>query len=560
MSPDLRLAALLSKGWFPKELPPAFTTESFGKNASEILSDWKKTGVFETKPLKLRRGKKIKRNSYIYDLPHSDAELLSKPKRGHERRNIAITHPIPQAILSYEIAYNSKRLQRWLSKQQFSLDRIAISHEFERSVREINFDIHSVKKAFIKSTADWLVKTDINRFYPSIYTHSIAWAAYGKERVKGHLENYKGSLADRLDLLVRACNRNQTVGIPIGPETSRIIAEVISARIDYEFRAKVSDIAVRQIDRLQDDWFIGVDSLEMAEKTLSVISNVYRDFGLEINGSKTSVDRVISIAEDAWVSEIRAFLSHKSGPISGSRLKELLSLCLRMQVQFPRENVVGYVLSVIEGNYLMPSDVGILESFLLQAATSAPIALDRICRIMINTNHFFGNISRSRIESRFTTLAERCLSNGYIYEVIWLLYTLRGLRIKLNSRMISELMESSQHSSTVLILLDMEEKGLVAQKLPKVTWESSINAEAIHTSPTWLLAYEGIRRGWLVDRNSVMKTPFFSAMTSRDISFYDAKRNVPPSRKEAMLRNIRTRKAALEARRFLQYLRGFEDY
>ena len=114
---------------------------------------------------------------------------------------------------------------------------LGVSDTDSRAIKGINFALHRAKKGYLEATADWLVKTDISRFYPSIYTHSIPWAAYGKERVKAGLDFYKGSFADRLDLLVRSCNRNQTIRLPIGPETSRIIAEIISSRIDSEFVA-----------------------------------------------------------------------------------------------------------------------------------------------------------------------------------------------------------------------------------------------------------------------------------------------------------------------------------
>jgi len=100
------------------------------------------------------------------------------------------------------------------------------------------------------------------------------------------------ALADRLDILIRNCNRNQTIGIPIGPETSRVIAEIISSRIDDDFAAD-TDLNNKDIDRLQDDWFIGVSTFEEAEDVLSKIARLYRDYGLEINGSKTSINHIL---------------------------------------------------------------------------------------------------------------------------------------------------------------------------------------------------------------------------------------------------------------------------
>ena len=59
--------------------------------------------------------------------------------------------------------------------------------------------------------------------------------------------------------------------------------------------------------RLRDDWFVGVDTLERAERILASITVVYRDFGLEINGNKTTVDRVIALSKDQWIPELSGF-------------------------------------------------------------------------------------------------------------------------------------------------------------------------------------------------------------------------------------------------------------
>ena len=301
-----RTSIILAKGYFPKELPSAFTTADFGRFAGELAEDWLALDVVKQKPAGKYQGKK-KRGSYNYIIEHSEAEMISAAKRGFERRNLYITHPVPQLFLTYELSKNWKTVQKWLSKRALSLDRITVSAKSFRGIPEINFDAHRAKKAFIEATANWLVKTDIARFYPSIYTHSIPWAAYGKENVKKNLKLFDGSLADRIDQLLRACNRNQTIGIPIGPETSRIVAEIISSSIDKEFIRQSPDLNVADIDRLQDDWFISSYTMEGAEVALSKIILLYREFGLEINGSKTSIERTSTVSEQQWISELGSF-------------------------------------------------------------------------------------------------------------------------------------------------------------------------------------------------------------------------------------------------------------
>lgn len=110
---------------------------------------------------------------------------------------------------------------------------------------------------------------DINRFYGSIYSHSIPWAALGKTEA---LKQHKAKTLDKhwsseLDRLVRACNRNQTIGIPIGPDTSRVVSELVLSRIDHELKKNGSGLKKRQVAPL----FVGLkggDALNQAQKRM----------------------------------------------------------------------------------------------------------------------------------------------------------------------------------------------------------------------------------------------------------------------------------------------------
>jgi hypothetical protein len=551
--------ALLSKGFFPKELPPTFTTTDFGANSVEIVDDWKSAKVFSiNEKVGKTPAKKKRRDAYLYDVYSAEAEVITKPKRGYERRNIHITHPVPQALLALEFSNNWASIQKWLGKQKFSADEIRVSGNFDRSIKGINFPLHRAKKGYLEATSDWLVKTDITRFYPSIYTHSIPWAAYGKERVKSAMSSYKGSLADRLDVLVRACNRNQTIGIPIGPETSRILAEIISSRIDVDFHSRCPTIQFASVDRLQDDWTVGVETLEKAENVLAVITTIYRAYGLDINGSKTSIQRIVASQQSAWISELGAFLSHRAGGLTGARLREFLNLCLRLQAEHSSDPVINYALSVIESSTIPAADIEGMESFLLKAAVVAPNSMDRICRIVLNLQHSTNKVSARRMVDRFLTLVIRNLENGHLYEAIWLLYTIRGLKRPISSKRICDLAENTHSSALALILLDMNSKGLGLAGLPKGQWEAQISEESIQTDWTWLLGYEGFRHGWLSDSKSLMAKAFFKPMADRDVVFYDEKKNIPTSRSTvAKRKNLRRRENA-EIRVMWKAIRGLD--
>lgn len=84
MNSDSRRNALLSRGYFPKELPQTFTTDDFGRNSKEILESWENSKVFGyEKSLKVPRSSNRKRGSYKYKIQSAELEIVSMPKRGY---------------------------------------------------------------------------------------------------------------------------------------------------------------------------------------------------------------------------------------------------------------------------------------------------------------------------------------------------------------------------------------------------------------------------------------------------------------------------------------------
>lgn len=66
MPSEMIRRALLSKGYFPRELPPVFTTEDFGWFSSDIVDRWKSDDVFKV-------DKNKRRNAYTYKLQSAEA-------------------------------------------------------------------------------------------------------------------------------------------------------------------------------------------------------------------------------------------------------------------------------------------------------------------------------------------------------------------------------------------------------------------------------------------------------------------------------------------------------
>lgn len=134
-------------------------------------------------------------------------------------------------------------------------------------------------------------KIDVAKCFYHIYTHSIAWALEGKEFAKAHLHDSR--MASEFDNLMQHCNYNETNGIVVGPEVSRIFAEIIFRRIDFRVleRLKNEDIVFGrdyEIRRYVDDMMIFANDDSILDKIESTIKEELERYKLFVNAAKTA--------------------------------------------------------------------------------------------------------------------------------------------------------------------------------------------------------------------------------------------------------------------------------
>ncbi|RTS12268.1 antiviral reverse transcriptase Drt3b [Pseudomonas aeruginosa] len=149
-----------------------------------------------------------------------------------------------------------------------------------------SFDYLSLEK---KYSQFWSM--DISKCFDSIYTHSIAWAIKTKEYTKRHI-GIDGVFGDIFDTTMRCSNYNETAGIPIGPEISRIFAEIIFQEIDERVEKKLLSRGYivnthYTIRRYVDDFFIFSNSNIVSNQVAHAIEAECKAYKLNINESKT---------------------------------------------------------------------------------------------------------------------------------------------------------------------------------------------------------------------------------------------------------------------------------
>lgn len=215
-----------------------------------------------------------------------------------------------------------------------------------------------------------LRQIDVSRCFNSIYTHTISWAVKSKEFAKENIGAY--SFDGVFDSLMQRSNYRETNGVIIGPEVSRIFAEIIlqsidrsieiilrsrnlQANVDYAIRRYVDDYSIFASSSVDLDDIENVVRVELEKFKLyineSKLRNFSRPFVSSLTLARADVKNRLSaakqtLASDSWkgaqklssfdhgslvhlARDIRMIVSRydvQFGSISGAVLGELRSL------------------------------------------------------------------------------------------------------------------------------------------------------------------------------------------------------------------------------------------
>jgi Reverse transcriptase (RNA-dependent DNA polymerase) len=310
---------LVHDGYFPESyvLPPCF--------------------VVKKAPPARKRYFKVTKNGNAFKPDRTECVQVHFPKTELTDRTFGIIHPRIHNDIAYDLTQNWKRVVEALIPK----DSVVTSYSFPVPIakrtpgRVGNLRIGRMIYEFIDMTDDDLVsvayrythllKADIKNFYPSLYTHSIAWALHGKALVRQpqNIHNYN-LLGNRLDKLFQNANDGCTNGVPIGPVVSDIVAEMIAGAVDRALTARIRE---RRIDcaavRFKDDYRILVKSENDARILIKALQASLKEFNLELSDEKTKVLDLPASLFREWVSKYHAIHPRKRRSFSWKQFREL---------------------------------------------------------------------------------------------------------------------------------------------------------------------------------------------------------------------------------------------
>jgi hypothetical protein len=189
----------------------------------------------------------------------------------------------------------------------------------------------------------YLVQTDIKNFYPSIYTHSIAWALHEKEPSRNDTDLFS-MLGTKLDKLFQNSNDGCTNGLAIGPAISDIVAEIILSAIDRKCSEELGNEEFLGV-RFKDDYRILCKDRNVADKLIKNIQRQMRYFNLYLNENKTTIKELPNGLFRPWILEYQPFSLKEKSSISYKTFETTLLAVLGIDAKYPDTGIIEKFLS-----------------------------------------------------------------------------------------------------------------------------------------------------------------------------------------------------------------------
>jgi hypothetical protein len=130
----------------------------------------------------------------------------------------------------------------------------------------------------------------ISKCFSSIYTHTLFWATADIPTAKDNTRS--NNFSNKFDRLMQSMNYNETNGICIGAEVSRIFAEIILSSVDADVIDRLGDSQITfrmdyEFRRYVDDYIIFAINQDVANKVMNAIRSGLAKFNLHISEEKT---------------------------------------------------------------------------------------------------------------------------------------------------------------------------------------------------------------------------------------------------------------------------------
>lgn len=501
------IEAVLGKGYFPKELPKPFTTATY---AGALLPTAPPAFVSGGGP----------RKSCLHN--------LARP--GTLVRSAALPDPVHFYRLVSLIVTNWASIDAGIGKAGLSLTRPIDDPRGVRAWVPADSPDRTESRAYHASHARFRITADVSQWYPSTYTHTLDWAVRGKAVAKADTRRRTG-LGPLLDIHTRAAQDGQSIGLPIGPDTSLVLGELLLAQVD----AELTDILPKTTHgfRYYDDYELFATSRSNAEQAITALVTVLGEWQLVLNAYKVDIVELPVPIEDEWISVLKRIRVRRHSSQEHSDLSVLFDEAFRLRRTFSRDPVLSYAIGRFisrhneERQQIGASNWTHFERLLLQASVAEPGVVQKAGHLIRWADDRGRTIDRVAIGSALNMLAADNARKGNSSEVAWCIWLATQLDVPIRAG-VARAVAASTDDIVVVTALHAYEQGAI-KRLDTKLWEPLMTRDAL-LGEHWLLAYEAYVHGWLpsADGSDFIATdPAFEFLRRRNVRFYDDAQMLP---------------------------------
>lgn len=286
----------------------------------------------------------------------------------------------------------------------------------------------------------YILKTDIKNFYPSIYTHSIAWALHTKKEIrkKGNRSDYAKFVGLKFDRLFQYANDGCTNGIAIGPAASDLISEIILSAVDKNCSQEINRKGIDFLGvRFKDDYRFLCHSKEEANFIIKTLQYQMKEFNLTLNEDKSEVKELPEGLFREWTAEFQQFSLRYRKKIRYKAFEKSFRGTLKVDKSYPGTGVADRFLSELTSKKhnlklsFKEKDFMKAISLLLLLKEKRNKSFPQILAIIEKIIEQYSGKKKliKKIKSALERLTKEKMDNENEnqYDLIWLIYFVRSL-------------------------------------------------------------------------------------------------------------------------------------
>lgn len=459
--------SLLNSGFYPETLPPCFVSKDAKRAFHGLVGELDKNCFHERKTEYIR---------------------YNGTKHDGSRRFFGTPNIISYFHVSSFIWKQWKTFEKTYEASPYSIGRPKIMEDdADRAVKVPSLSELSKHTSHNLRYAPFVLQADISQCFPSIYTHSIAWAAHGVENSKADVKkNSTKNKFNALDFFVRNGQRGNTRGVLVGPDAYRLVAEFILSKIDQELMATASDQIIGAV-RHVDDYYIGLKSEHEAQSVLSHLREILAGYELNLNDQKTKIRSSLDPINDLWAQRLREHIDpdrlrsyHYSD--KHSYIERAISETISAAQSTGSDSPIKILFrSFDEAKVYQSSHWEFIEPYIQRIVQKHPHAIDYACLLVAKRHAQGHSVDASGWLQVAEIVIRRSVALNHHHEALWMIWLLVVCAINVPSQLIAEV-EKSGDGHMRALLAQAYVDGRIDQK-PQLNLGSSLST--VNTS--WLV-------------------------------------------------------------------------